>query len=189
VRSYTGPKQRVYRPEQFRGVQNRTCRATAVFPAPPHVPGFDIAAASYPAVETGGDYFDFIAAPNDALYRIMDSTGVPLGLFPDATFATHEFQFETQDILVLGTDGGTETSDGDGTEFGRNGVIEYVRTHVDDSAREIAAGVYGAARSFGAAEPQHDDITSVIVKVTGPSPPGSRRDVNTFLQSVDESAA
>jgi sigma-B regulation protein RsbU (phosphoserine phosphatase) len=121
--------------------------------------------------------------------RIMDSTGVPLGLFADATFATHEIRFETQDILVLGTDGATETSDGFGVEFGRHRVIEYVRTHAADTAREIAAGVYGAARSFGVAEPQHDDITSVIVKVTGPLPPGSRRDANAFLQSVDESAA
>lgn len=98
--------------------------------------------------------------------RIMESTGVPLGLFADATFATHDIQFETQDILVLGTDGATETSGPGGLDFGRNGVIEYVRTHANESASEIAAGVYEAARSFGVAEPQHDDITSVIVKAT-----------------------
>jgi PAS domain S-box-containing protein len=224
-------------------------------PLAPRVPGFDIAAASYPADETGGDYFDFIEAPNGGLYVavgdvsghgfdaalimaltrayirsfatlgmdvgevlrrvnramvgdleenrfvtmllvrldveagnmtyasaghipgvvlngsegidcVMDSTGVPLGLFADSIFATRRCQFKQQQILVLGTDGATETADANGVEFGRNGVIQYVRAHADDTAGQIAAGVYGAARTFGAGQEQHDDITSVIIKVT-----------------------
>jgi phosphoserine phosphatase RsbU/P len=239
-------------------VQLRLARAVQqrFFPPPPRLPGFDIAAANYPADETGGDYFDFIEAPNDTLYVaigdvsghgfdaalimaltrayvrsfaglgmdvgevlqranraiigdveedryvtmllvrldaqtgrmtyasaghppgvllrgtggidcIMDSTGVPLGLFADSTFETREIQFGPREILVLGTDGATETADGAGVEFGCSGVIAYVRTHSNDTAGEIAAGVYGAARAFGAQERQHDDITSVIVKATG----------------------
>ena len=45
-------------------------------------------------------------------------------------------------------------------------MIQYVRTHANDTADDIAAGVYEAARSFGGCVPQQDDITSVIVKVT-----------------------
>ena len=164
--------------------------------ASPRLPGFDIAAASHPSNETGGDYFDFIDAPNGVLYvavgdvsghgfdaalimaltraymrsfatlgmdvgdvlgrvnraivgdleanryvtmllvRIdvesgtvtyasaghipgvlldgsegldctLDSTGVPLGLFADAAFATRHCRFGPQQILVLGTDGAT----------------------------------------------------------------------------------
>lgn len=33
----------------------------------PLVAGFDLGEASYPAYETGGDYFDFIAMPNGHL--------------------------------------------------------------------------------------------------------------------------
>jgi sigma-B regulation protein RsbU (phosphoserine phosphatase) len=227
-------------------------------PASPCLPGFDIAADSHPSDETGGDYFDFIDAPNGVLYvaigdvsghgfdaalimaltraymrsfatlgmdvgevlgrvnraivgdleenryvtmllvRIdieagtvtyasaghipgillngsegidcaLNSTGIPLGVFADATFATRQCRFKAQQVLVLGTDGATETLDSHGTEFGRNGVIEYVRTHADDTAHDIAAGVYEAARSFGGSVPQQDDITSVIVKVTNPA--------------------
>jgi PAS domain S-box-containing protein len=238
-------------------VQLRLARAVQerFYPLAPRVKGLDIAAASHPAAETGGDYFDFIEAPDGALYVaigdvsghgfdaalimaltrsyvrsfatlgmdvgeilgrvnraiigdleperyvtmllvrldveaasltyanaghipgalldrsggmdwIMDATGIPLGVFPDATFATRHCQFRTEQILVLGTDGATETSDVDGTEFGRNGVLEYVRRHANETAQEIAAGVYGAARSFGASDDQHDDITSVVIKVT-----------------------
>jgi phosphoserine phosphatase RsbU/P len=240
-----------------RDVQLRLARAVQerFYPVAPHVPGLDVAALTHPAAETGGDYFDFIDAPNGVFYIaigdvsghgfdaalimsltraymrafatlgmdagevlarvnraiigdleperyvtmllvrldlptasmayanaghipgalldrsgdvdwILDSTGIPLGLFPDATFATRHGQFRTEQILVLGTDGATESSDSDGREFGRDGVLEYVRRHANETAQEIAAGVYGAARSFGASDDQHDDITSVIVKVT-----------------------
>jgi sigma-B regulation protein RsbU (phosphoserine phosphatase) len=238
-------------------VQLRLARAVQerFNPLAPHVPGLDIAAASHPAAETGGDYFDFIEAPNGVMYVavgdvsghgfdaalimaltraymrsfatlgmdvgevlghvnraiigdleperyvtmllvrldvatasmayanaghipgalldrsggldwIMDSTGIPLGLFADARFATRHGQVRTEQILVLGTDGATETADVDGNEFGHEGVLEYVRRHASETAQEIAAGVNDAARSFGASDDQHDDITSVIVKVT-----------------------
>src|SRR5688572_3097584 len=195
-------------------------------PASPRLPGFDIAAASHPSDETGGDYCDFIDAPNGVLYvaigdvsghgfdaalimaltraymrsfatlgmdvgevlgRVnraivgdleanryvtmllvrldveagtvtyasaghipgvlldgsegidctLDSTGVPLGLFTDATFVTRQCRFGPRQILVLGTDGATETLDAQGADFGRNGVIQYVRTHANDSAHDI----------------------------------------------------
>ena len=229
-------------------------------PRAPRITGLDIAAASHPATETGGDYFDFIEAPDGVLYIaigdvsghgfdaalimaltraymrsyatlgmdvgevlgrvnsaiigdleperyvtmllvrldvaaariayanaghipgvilnrsgtdrtdcLLNSTGIPLGLFPDATFETRHCQLRAEEILVLGTDGATETSDIDGTEFGRHGVLEYVRTHSDETAQEIAAGLYRAARSFGASQDQHDDITSVIVKIANPA--------------------
>ena len=35
------------------------------------LPGFDIAAAAYPADETGGDYFDFIPRPDGSLYIVL----------------------------------------------------------------------------------------------------------------------
>jgi hypothetical protein len=43
---------------------------------------------------------------------------------------------------------------------------EYVRRRANDSPQDLAAAVYGAARSFGASDDQHDHITSVIIKVT-----------------------
>lgn len=96
---------------------------------------------------------------------LLSSTGVPLGLFAEATYPIRRLQFRGQQILVLVTDGAAETTDSNERDFGQDGVTEYVRTHVNDSAREIATGLFAAARSFGAAEPQHDDITSVIVKI------------------------
>ena len=47
---------------------------------PPGVPGFDIAGVSYPAVETGGDSFDFIAMPEGDLGLVVsDVSGHGMG--------------------------------------------------------------------------------------------------------------
>jgi PAS domain S-box-containing protein len=48
-----------------REVQQRYYNTTA------SLPGFDIAAAAYPADETGGDYFDFIPQPDGSLYIVV----------------------------------------------------------------------------------------------------------------------
>ncbi len=50
------------------------------YTAPISVPGFDIAAAAYPADETGGDYFDFIPMPEGRFYiAIGDASGHGFG--------------------------------------------------------------------------------------------------------------
>jgi len=48
-----------------RDVQRRFCEP------PPAVPGFDIGAASHPAYETGGDYFDFIHQQDGSIVIVM----------------------------------------------------------------------------------------------------------------------
>jgi len=57
-----------------REVQQRYYSATAA------LPGFDIAAAAYPANETGGDYFDFLPQPDGSLYIVVaDISGHGIG--------------------------------------------------------------------------------------------------------------
>ena len=58
-----------------RGVQQQFYRMS-----PPHVDGYDIAGAAYPADATGGDYFDFITLPGDCLgISVGDIAGHGIG--------------------------------------------------------------------------------------------------------------
>jgi PAS domain S-box-containing protein len=222
----------------------------------PTVAGFDLGGASYPAYETGGDYFDFIPMPEGqlgialgdveghgfgsalvmaltraylrsfatmnieldqilaqvnrmlaqdlehgrfvtlALGRLdigrhsltyagaghmpgfilrasgqvehaLESNGPPLGLFPGSSFSCQkEIQLEPGQIVVLLTDGITESTAPGGAEFGVQGALDYIAAHHQEPARQIADGLHLAARKFAAYEPQNDDITSVIVKVS-----------------------
>jgi PAS domain S-box-containing protein len=223
---------------------------TAIVP----VRGFDIAASSHPADQTGGDYFDVIQAADGSCYiaigdvsghglgaalvmattrayvrsfaalgldvaeilarlnqvlvadlqenrfvtlllarldpnnrtleyasaghvpgfvlnrageteEVIDSTGVPLGLFNGPEFSTRMFQLECGQTVVLCTDGASETFTADDEEFGFDRMLENVRAHLHEGPREIAEGIYLAARTFAGGERQYDDITSVIMRV------------------------
>jgi phosphoserine phosphatase RsbU/P len=79
-----------------------------LFPAtPPVLPGYDIAGFSCPAAATGGDYFDYITAPNGDLFVVVgDVTGHGLGpalLMADARAYLRALVLSNQsmaDILV-----------------------------------------------------------------------------------------
>jgi PAS domain S-box-containing protein len=63
-------------------VELRLARAVQqrFYPTAPRLAGFDIGAASHPVRETGGDYFDFIEAPEGVLYvAIGDVSGHGFG--------------------------------------------------------------------------------------------------------------
>ena len=90
---------------------------------------------------------------------VLDSTGVPLGWFAECEFSTRTLQIEAGQLVVLSTDGATETSVAGDVEFGSDGVLEYVRHHLHDSSRDIAEGIHQAARSFARGGPQTDDVT------------------------------
>jgi PAS domain S-box-containing protein len=95
----------------------------------------------------------------------MDSTGPPLGLFSASEFSLQTaIDLDPGEIAVFLTDGVTESTTPDGHQFGAKRVLDYVRTHSDDSASSIAAGIYHATRTFVRGDLQDDDITSVIIK-------------------------
>jgi sigma-B regulation protein RsbU (phosphoserine phosphatase) len=98
--------------------------------------------------------------------HVIDSSGPPLGLFPDIGFVTSTVPLTSRQLLILMTDGTTEMSTPGDVEFGTGGVLEYVRAHRQDSASELVQGIYRAARSFAGGDPQQDDATGVIVRVS-----------------------
>jgi phosphoserine phosphatase RsbU/P len=126
--------------------------------------GLDVKAATMAYANAGHIPGVLLDCP-DGMECIMGSTGFLSGSFPTRHFRPVTVS-SGRDRFWCSADGASETSDADGTEFGRDRVIEYVPRHASDTAHEIATGVYRAARSFGASEAQHDDITAVIVKVT-----------------------
>lgn len=96
----------------------------------------------------------------------LDSTGPPLGLFPGSRFSLHQaIRLEPEEIAVFLTDGVSESTTPDGSQFGTQRVLDYVRSRRNDRAADIARGIYQAARTFAQGDLQDDDITSVLIKV------------------------
>ncbi len=98
--------------------------------------------------------------------HVMDSTGPPLGMFPDRDYsATRVIELEDGDTMVLLTDGVTEATRGDEAEFGTQRTLDFLRAHLVEPAAQLVQGLHDAARAFSGDAPQQDDIASVVCKV------------------------
>jgi PAS domain S-box-containing protein len=107
----------------------------------------------------------FLMNGSGKIDHVLESSGPPLGIFEDSHYVTSAIPLAPQQLVILLTDGTTETTASEDVEFGADRVLEYVRAHRQDSARELAEGIYRAARSFAGDNPQQDDVTGVIVRV------------------------
>jgi PAS domain S-box-containing protein len=107
----------------------------------------------------------FLMNGSGKIESVLESSGPPLGLFDDSQFVTSALPLAPQQLVILLTDGAAETTASEDVQFGTDGVLEYVRDHRHHSARDLAEGIYRAARAFASDEPQRDDVTDVIIKI------------------------
>lgn len=96
--------------------------------------------------------------------------GMVLGIDSGSVFdrITTDFHvpLETDDCLVLYTDGVTEALDGEGFEFGMDRMIQSVRASAVHGASAIVTRVIEDVRNFVGTQPQHDDITLIAIRKT-----------------------
>jgi phosphoserine phosphatase RsbU/P len=108
----------------------------------------------------------YVLDPSGSTMHTLESSGPPVGLFPDMKFSPNPaITLEPGQLLVLFTDGITESASPDGKEWGAQGALDYLATHRARPAHQLAEGLYQEALRFSCHEPQKDDIASVIVKV------------------------
>lgn len=103
----------------------------------------------------------------DGFVERLAATGLPLGLFPGATFDEGAFRLSAGDLVALYSDGVTEARNGAGEEFGDERLASALRSARHGPAREIVAAVMRDLDAFVGATPQHDDITLLVVSVRG----------------------
>jgi sigma-B regulation protein RsbU (phosphoserine phosphatase) len=104
---------------------------------------------------------------------VMESMGPPLGLFPNCEYSSSQvIPLDCGDTILLLTDGVAEMENPDLTQFGAERALEFIRGRLEDSARALVQGLYEAARTFACGQPQRDDITSVVCKVSPTGAPG-----------------
>jgi sigma-B regulation protein RsbU (phosphoserine phosphatase) len=113
----------------------------------------------------GHDAFLLHAAGSPGRLR---GTGPPLGVaegvIPQAPGC---LALEDGDVLVIVTDGIVEARSRGGEQFGAGRTIEAVTANRTGSAREMVDGLARRVRVFSGRKSQEDDMTAVIVKVTG----------------------
>jgi sigma-B regulation protein RsbU (phosphoserine phosphatase) len=97
----------------------------------------------------------------------IDVTGLPLGTFPGTTYDEVSFPLGKGDTYVFCSDGIFEAETATGEEFGIRRLTEIVQSHRDVSAAKLAETIFDAVAAFHGDAPQADDMTAVVVKITG----------------------
>ncbi|HLL76819.1 MAG TPA: SpoIIE family protein phosphatase [Pyrinomonadaceae bacterium] len=90
--------------------------------------------------------------------------GVPLGIMADFAFREGRTQLHPGDVLVIYSDGVTETQNAAGEEFGPMRLYDVVSRNLDASAAGIRDRIESALTKFAQGMDAEDDITLVIVK-------------------------
>jgi sigma-B regulation protein RsbU (phosphoserine phosphatase) len=101
----------------------------------------------------------------DGALEWLPATGLPLGLFPGATYEEGRLRVSTGDLVALYSDGVTEARNASGEEFGGERLAAALRLARRRPAREIVAAVMADLDDFVAGMPQYDDITLLVVSI------------------------
>jgi serine phosphatase RsbU (regulator of sigma subunit) len=98
---------------------------------------------------------------SDDTVERLDATATVLGVFQEWDCSIGERQLCPRDMLVLYTDGITESFNDAGEEFGEQRLIDALRRHRKLSPQALLASIVDDVRQFSPHE-QKDDITLIV---------------------------
>jgi sigma-B regulation protein RsbU (phosphoserine phosphatase) len=113
----------------------------------------------YPIRKRGGH------APKPAAQ--IELPGVPLGSFSGSNYDEVVLDLKIGDLFVFFTDGITEAMDPLMREFGVERLLQIVDAEHQRPAREIVDMIFTAVQEFRGDTPPNDDMTAVVMKITG----------------------
>jgi sigma-B regulation protein RsbU (phosphoserine phosphatase) len=127
--------------------------------------------AIYGILDTKNRIFTFSnAGHNPGILRrangsveLLDEGGTALGVFHEARFDERAFSLNPGDVIVLFTDGVTETIGTDGEMFEMQRLIDILHAHASESPPAIIKAVRSALEGFADPDAPVDDLTLVVV--------------------------
>jgi phosphoserine phosphatase RsbU/P len=90
--------------------------------------------------------------------------GVPLGLLPDVSYDRLVVKPQSGDLVVLYSDGVSESIGTGGDELGRDGLMNMVRALDPSSAEALGTRLVAALRAFRGADEPLDDETIIVMR-------------------------
>lgn len=101
----------------------------------------------------------------DGNARLLEPTSIPLNVREDEVIPTSEtIPLSPGEMVILFTDGITETVSPDGEMFGVARMLNLIREHRERPASEIVDTLFKTTRAFAFGGRQEDDMTAVLVK-------------------------
>jgi len=107
-----------------------------------------------------------VYSPGSANFQQLGGDGIAMGVLKNAEYKDYYRQgWEPGSVVVVGTDGITETRNAAGEFFGAERVRHIVSTNASRPAADIQTAVIDAVQRFRGEAPQEDDVTLVVVKL------------------------
>ncbi len=131
------------------------------------------ATMAYGVLRPGGRFAYSLAGHNPPLLvrgrsvRRLDTGGMPLALFLDATFPQETVPLEAGDVILLFSDGVSEASDPSGDPFGDERIEAVVRANPGAGAETLLAGLLAAVHAFTQGAVPDDDVTALVLRYLG----------------------
>ncbi len=98
---------------------------------------------------------------------VMQSGGLPLGMFCGSKYTTERTRLEPGDVMLLYTDGVIEALNAEESEYGQDRLVslfDRLRAAGVPHARAVADGCLTDLTDFLAGTPRHDDVTVMAVQ-------------------------
>jgi serine phosphatase RsbU (regulator of sigma subunit) len=96
---------------------------------------------------------------------LLKADGIALGVIQNIQLEEQKIQLDQGDILILYTDGVTETIDRNDQEFGEERLTALLQENSHLSSSELVDLIKNEVIRFSEGQPQFDDITLLILKV------------------------
>lgn len=100
----------------------------------------------------------------DAGHSIVESTGVPLGMFGESRFDVHRLQLAPGESLLLYTDGVTEARGVSPSEYGVERLTRLAHERRALSPQALAAACLADVEAFRGGAPPTDDVTFMVLR-------------------------
>lgn len=97
--------------------------------------------------------------------QYLETGGIVLGIEPEATFERGIIDLETDDLLLLYTDGAVEALNFADEQFGTGRLTDSLRRYADHPAQRVAQNILWDIRRFRGLADRTDDLTLVVLKI------------------------
>jgi phosphoserine phosphatase RsbU/P len=97
----------------------------------------------------------------------VEIDGLPLGLIPGTIYSQTGVRLGENDMLVLYTDGITETRDPSGHQLGYSGLLERAQKLALEPPADVTRALVSVVQDFRAGGPRRDDETLVVLRRVG----------------------
>ena len=108
-----------------------------------------------------------VLARVDQRTELLETTGMPVGILPDAELAHAEVALEPGDVVLIYSDGLNEAENSAGEQFGADRIADVVQRNRDLPTARIRDRIDEALLEFTGDQVPIDDLTLVLVKRIG----------------------